>query len=587
MTTPQRKPQLKSQVRQQPITAHRLFPAIVGLWVAALFGLGSFAVPPQLLEGAVTAIGLPAIVPATAPPLGFTARALVALVLTVLGAIIGLVVGRSLRSERAPRARRRFGAAVTREADGLAPKVRARDAHPDAPPRKPLTLSEDIVATQSVAEPALRRRALSITDESLPFDPVEGAPLPGHDPWAKADASELDAPKLGANAFDVEALVEAESASEFVDVLELPAQFLVESPERVSFTSYEAADDSSDIVQANPEIENLEIEVGEAMVAAPAVAVAPPFAGPLVAAGYRQVEAPVAPASLVRSPVAGAPLESLGLVQLIERLAVAMAERRAKQDALLAAGLVPAPPADVLPTPPESPRVDEVEAPSVPFQQPDTAMIVPAIARLTRSEEALQPAAAPIELDRVVSLRPLGLGSIGQVGEAGVDADNVDSADWASEDWASDAWDNGSAAIPRFLSISEIQPTTSHAQLADRQAQDPLDADTNASTEELYSSLLDITPPSMRQEFVGIDDRDSKSSEIEPVVIFPGQGPRAGAPFDRPSASAPVSLAGGARSGASPAPTAPAAPSTLPDANEADRALRAALATLQRMTAKG
>jgi hypothetical protein len=83
----------KARAKARPITAHRLFPAFAGLWFAALLGLVSFVVPVELLQRAVVASGLPHLVAAAAPPLGFTARALVALLLTGFGGVLGLVLG--------------------------------------------------------------------------------------------------------------------------------------------------------------------------------------------------------------------------------------------------------------------------------------------------------------------------------------------------------------------------------------------------------------------------------------------------------------------------------------------------------------
>lgn len=73
----------------KPITSHPLFPALVALWFGALFGLGSLAIRPALIEALVLRSGVDAYVPAAAPPLGMTARGLIALSLALLGAMIG------------------------------------------------------------------------------------------------------------------------------------------------------------------------------------------------------------------------------------------------------------------------------------------------------------------------------------------------------------------------------------------------------------------------------------------------------------------------------------------------------------------
>ncbi len=77
-----------------PISAHPAFPAIVAAWFAILLGLGSLVLPATLFERAISASGLPSLVAAAGPPLGSTARALIALCAAGGGALAGLVIGR-------------------------------------------------------------------------------------------------------------------------------------------------------------------------------------------------------------------------------------------------------------------------------------------------------------------------------------------------------------------------------------------------------------------------------------------------------------------------------------------------------------
>ena len=72
-----------------PISLHPAFPAIIALWFAALLGLGSLVLPAVLLERAVASTGLASLVPAAAPPLGFTARAMIAVVAALAAAPAG------------------------------------------------------------------------------------------------------------------------------------------------------------------------------------------------------------------------------------------------------------------------------------------------------------------------------------------------------------------------------------------------------------------------------------------------------------------------------------------------------------------
>ena len=100
MANTKRKP-----TKGKPISSHPLFPAVVALWFGALFGLGSLAIRPTLIEGLVLKTGLDLVVPAAAPPLGVTARILIALIMASLGAAIGAAL-----AVRATRPKARAGA---------------------------------------------------------------------------------------------------------------------------------------------------------------------------------------------------------------------------------------------------------------------------------------------------------------------------------------------------------------------------------------------------------------------------------------------------------------------------------------------
>ncbi|MWV26539.1 hypothetical protein [Aurantiacibacter rhizosphaerae] len=143
-----------------PITANPAFPWIVALWFAALLGIGSLILPAALLERFVTASGLSAALPMAAPPLGFTARALVALVGTGFGALLGMALAKRLAKPRQKRITDR-----------------------SAPSRKPLNPEEDFddlyLGGEDSPAPAGRRRALAIAEEEGPSDFLNIAPVPG------------------------------------------------------------------------------------------------------------------------------------------------------------------------------------------------------------------------------------------------------------------------------------------------------------------------------------------------------------------------------------------------------------------------
>ncbi len=144
-----------------PITADPAFPWIVALWFAALLGIGSLIVPLALLERMVLAIGLASVLPMAAPPLGFTAQALVALVATAFGALLGLILAKRLAKPK----QKQIGISA--------------DNH-----RKPLDPSQDIGEYDidnhdAFPQPSGRRRALAVTEEEGPSDYLNIAPLPG------------------------------------------------------------------------------------------------------------------------------------------------------------------------------------------------------------------------------------------------------------------------------------------------------------------------------------------------------------------------------------------------------------------------
>lgn len=267
-----------------PVNAHPMFPAIVALWFAALFGLGSLAIRPALIESAVLATRIDALVPAAAPPLGVTARILFALVLAVVGGLLGAAIARRIARPTPVAKPRRRGAANLGE---TAPNVRlrGRDSHPDAPARLPISahdeLGDDGIDSEEPVQTPLpgRRRALTVVDDAGDGF-YDFAPLPGGAPQI-LDLAELDA---GA-ALDAPEAVEAE-------------------PVAVAVTQ--------------PEI-SVEVKVAPPVVAEASLA-------------------PITPAAQITD----APLGELGLVALTERFALALQRRREAEAARAAAAVTAA-----------------------------------------------------------------------------------------------------------------------------------------------------------------------------------------------------------------------------------------------------
>jgi len=143
-------PQPADRMRaQRSLTSHHLFPPLVALWFGALFGLSTLAVRTSLFEEMVLASGFDRLVPAAAPPLGHLARLLIAAAFGLLGAGIGLFVARLAADARGARraAPAPVAASPAGETGAADPyKVRARDAHPDAPARRPLSVHDELGA---------------------------------------------------------------------------------------------------------------------------------------------------------------------------------------------------------------------------------------------------------------------------------------------------------------------------------------------------------------------------------------------------------------------------------------------------------
>ena len=115
--------------------------------VAALAGLAAavlaFAMPADLLERMVVATGLPHLLAAAAPPLGFKARAMIG----ISGAAIAFGLA-YLLLRMLDRAGREKPQPVREMFDEVGPRLRRRDLHPDAPACRPIS------ATRDFGEPA-------------------------------------------------------------------------------------------------------------------------------------------------------------------------------------------------------------------------------------------------------------------------------------------------------------------------------------------------------------------------------------------------------------------------------------------------
>lgn len=132
---------------------------------AAAVGMACVAGPGRWLETAVAASGVTALLPAAAPPLGATARAMLAvgggaLMAAIVWAALYLLCGEG-------------GFLAGKTSATEMPAVRRADAHPDAPPRWPLSAAElaTTAAPLPMAGPMIQAIPADLDTPLAAFDP--------------------------------------------------------------------------------------------------------------------------------------------------------------------------------------------------------------------------------------------------------------------------------------------------------------------------------------------------------------------------------------------------------------------------------
>lgn len=176
-------------------------PVIAGVLGGAV-ALGVLVVPMSVLEGLVMDSGLPAVIAATEPPLGFTARFIMALGAGASVALFSWFAAFVLLGSRTLTIG--DGEETDLDLDAVpTPVLRRADAHPDAPPRPPLLATRDLgrpfdafrtpvditkieeeieeIAIE-VAAPVLEPLAIAPIEQPLPVDLDQ--PLAAFDPDA-------------------------------------------------------------------------------------------------------------------------------------------------------------------------------------------------------------------------------------------------------------------------------------------------------------------------------------------------------------------------------------------------------------------
>ena len=624
---------------KKPVSAHPAFKIIVALWFAALLGIGSLILPITLIERFVVAVGLPDILAAAQPPLGFTARGAIAISFTVIGALIGLFAARQIARS------------TTREAPARAIKPS------DFARRQPLQAHEelgqggfDAVATLDKT-PAARRRSLTLTEEERPSEFLQAAPLPGHDDEDYVEFDDED------DALDLAVeLTQDDTGTPFATPIftenqDMPQHDAAstqlhednEMADPQDFTEPFAESATDDSAQTEirsfgqaPAAAELQAESGHEAAAdplpfsPPSMAVPPPTAEQAPAPGILQSSALAAQLARETGANADVPLAELGLVQLVQRLATTIEKHREWSASKPADAPTPAPAAPSIapvalaaasahPGPltgvdsaDESEAVEARSAyfsapPAAPAEQPqasDSAETVsdsadPVLpAKETVRQEFMAPPANPAS-----SQRPLApLASLAPRDDEDEDEDDEDGQMAAlAASFAlptpplrkvqatqltalPGAFDKPEPVAPARPESEARMPEHDGAdgrpandQIDDTQGDDTQGDDTQAQ-DDGFASLARLSNPFTRpaQEFVRIEDEPEQGA-AKAAVVFPGKetGP----------ATAPASASNGAR--AFDPPGSSAANAHRASGDETDRALRDALMNLQRMGKAG
>jgi hypothetical protein len=153
---------------------------LAGIVLGALLAILFLILPEELLESLVVNSGIASVLAAAQPPLGFTARAMLAIVVgggagaLLWFALFLLVGGRTVAVN------------IGSDADGV-PVLRRADAHPDAPARSPLRATRDlgtpfldVRARTAVKSAAPEPEAVTIIEATphIAAEPVLVAPEP-------------------------------------------------------------------------------------------------------------------------------------------------------------------------------------------------------------------------------------------------------------------------------------------------------------------------------------------------------------------------------------------------------------------------
>jgi hypothetical protein len=603
-----------------PITRHPLFPATVALWFGALFGIGSLAIRPTLIEALVVTLKIDAAIPSAAPPLGATGRILIALALAGLGGLLGAWLARRLARPKPVTVQRNRGAGLVGAAAARGVDTTSR--------RSSLALSDEGERRSEYREPAPLPGGATILDVSqfdldgfeasdhrTPSEPdLEFAPEPAESrvPWQHEPV--IERVPDGAQVFQPMAddIAETGSSPQEAEAPAFAPPAHEAMPGQVSRSSFiesiEAVSPVEDIV---PSFENAEMRQhfaasvhavdGDEPAASPAVDEQPAWIDPAyeetaietplprlddeIGERFEPIAPRVRPGSIFDREPAPA-LFARPFNQPVSRLAwdsVALDEKSdpaimdapaqtddgAIEHAQVELGL--------------SDGVDETASEriaSAPLHALSPVELLERLAlsmRRKRDEAATAPsveisdaeptnAAPPVE----TPAKPAEMQDDPVAPPVPVIPEALRPIGLEDED--------DSDLLPVYVPPRHFGQagTGSSGPAATTEAAvqipEPAQVTPSEDLDEGYSSLLSLSRPSAGpQRFVRIEEPAPASTEIEPVVVFPSQEPKTGeGPFSRPTDERR-------------APSVDHAASR-PDPEETDRALRTALANIQRMS---
>ncbi|MBB3957043.1 hypothetical protein [Novosphingobium sediminicola] len=348
----------------QGITQHPLFATVVPVWLAATFALSTLAVRGELIERIVLSAQLDLILPMATPPLGTTARLLLAVAFGLVGALLGWAAVRLLAPRKAFSQTAWQQARREKTRDSAPLRRRSADSHPDFPARQPIQAHAELGAhgfdnepsEQDVAETAASGPQMAETVSGPSYAPpppvaetwqvlhdVPPPPPPAEEPswdWkpqkavieqavVETEQTAIDAPQEAAPAKIESARIEPEAEAPVIQPFRF---FKIDAapvePVTESITAFDAPMAAPVAERAPVELAVLEmVGAGVAALEAAPIAAEPIAATPVMppasktCAGFPSLtlEGPSA-----AEHIASASLDSLSHVELLERLARAL-----------------------------------------------------------------------------------------------------------------------------------------------------------------------------------------------------------------------------------------------------------------------